>query len=199
MTDATDNDSQLDKIDDLDIATLRQYAKLSGIQAKRDWTKEDFVIAIKSRQTVSSTSFVFDDSLAPKPGYARIVVQRDPQPGHKNSPIHSAINGRIYQIPRGIQVDVPIPLVEVLKNAITKDTVEQAASANSPGGVYQDVERLSYPFQVIAITPGEFHNPIDNRSAVYKMRKEFHDNFGTWPTAAELAEYRKAKFNNYQF
>lgn len=198
MTNVNENEeSQLDAIEDLDIATLRKYAKFSGIQAKKDWTKEDYVIAIKSRQQSATTSFVFDNALAPKPGYARILVHRDPTPGSKNAPIHAAINGRIFSIPRGIEVDVPEPLVGVLANAKTIDTSQQAdATANSPGGVYRDVERPSYPFQVLAITPGKFENQHDARSSNYVLRKEFADKHGTWPTHAELQEYRKAKLHH---
>lgn len=198
MTDINDNDdsTQLEAIDNLDIATLRKYAKLAGIAAKKDWAKEDFVAAIKAQQEVASTSLVFDDNKGPRAGFARILIHRDPTPGHKNSPVHVAVNGHIFSIPRGVQVDVPYPIVEVLANAKTIDTNEQASpDQRNPGGVFKEVERPSYPFQVIAVTPGKYVNQSDTRTATYNLRKEFHTKHGTWPTHAELAEYRKAKIN----
>lgn len=197
MTDVNENDSsQIETVESLDIASLRRFAKLMGVQAERGWSKEDFVNAIKSKQASTNTMLVLDNSKAPKPGYARIIIHRDPSPGTKNLPVHTAINGRIFAIPRGLEIDVPEPIVEVLANARTIDTSQQAeASARNPGGEFKDIERLSYPFQVLAITPGKFDNQADGRSVNYALRKEFHTKHGTWPTHAELTEFRKAKIN----
>ena len=193
----TSSDDQLDTVDTFNIADLRKVAKLMGVQAARDWDKAAYVAAIKHKQmTNSTTSFVFDTGKAPKPGWARIIIHRDPTPGHKNSSIQLGFNGAIIGVPRGIEIDVPSPFVEILNNASTV-YVEQASDAtrDNPGGVYKDERRPSYPYQVIAITPGEYHNPNDNRQAAYKRREEFYTRFGTWPTEAELKEYKKVQMN----
>lgn len=185
--------NQNEILEDLSIASLRSAAKALGITADRKWEKEDFVRAIKAkRQGDDVTKIVFDNSGAPAPGYARILVHRDPTPGHKNSPIHVGFNGQLYQIPRNIEVDVPKEFVESLANARTVQIrQEQDATRKNPGGVYKDEEQLSYPFQVLAITPGQWKNPHDSRAKSYAIRKQFNEEFGSWPTDGELKEYKK--------
>jgi hypothetical protein len=189
-------DEQLEALDQYSIADLRRAAKIMKIQAARDWDKLDFIAAIKRKQETSYTGLVFDSEKAPKPGYSRVLVHRDPTPGHKNNSVHVAVNGAIVGIPRGIEVDIPIPFVEALANAITT-TVEMSSEAtrDNPSGIYTDQRRTSYPFQVIATTPGEWTNTNDNRGSGYKERKLFFDRYGHWPTHGELQEWKKAKLN----
>lgn len=177
----------------LDMASLRRAAKLLGISAQRDWGKEDFVRAIQDKQNQTEAEFVFENANAPKPGYARIIIHRDPTPGHKNTPIHTSVNGRIFQVPRGLEVDVPLPIVEALKNAVTIVTRRKTDDDNGKPGAFVDEPQMSYPFQVLQVTPGEYTNPNDGRAASYERRKAFHDKFGRWPTAGELAEAMKIK------
>lgn len=192
VQDAQEQDTDL--IAALDMASLRKAAKLLGITAQRDWGKVDFVEAIKAKQSNTEAEFVFDNSNAPKPGFARIIIHRDPTPGHKNTPIHSAVNGRIFQIPRGIEVDVPLPIVEALKNAVTIVTRQkEPGQSDGRSGAYVDEPQLSYPFQVLQVTPGEWTNPNDGRKVSYERRLAFHKRFGRWPTSGELAEAMKIK------
>lgn len=180
QSDVQDERSQIDAVDELDMANLRKVAKVLGISAQRDWSKEDFVRAIKVKQTSSETAvgLVFDNSLAPKPGYSRIILHRDMTPGHKNSPVPAGINGRIFMLPRGVEIDIPTPLVEVLANART--TIMDETGKES---VTQ-----SYPFQILAATPGKFHNQFDGRAPGYERRYAFFQKFGRWPTDGELKE-----------
>lgn len=194
LNDSQDENGQLDALENLSIGDLRKVAKHLGIASQRDWTKEDYVNVIKHKQEQASHKFVFDTNLAPAPGFARIVVHRDPTPNHKNTPIHAGVNGRIYQIPRGIQVDVPLPVVEVLQNAVTVVTRQsQSESTDNPMGIYTDEPQLSYPFQIISFTPGEFTNKNDARAANYARRYAFFKKFGRWPTSGELAEAMRIK------
>jgi hypothetical protein len=189
--------TQTDAVESLDIAQLRKFANIMKIPAKRDWSKEDYIAAIKAKQDSQAlATFVFDPSTAPAPGKARLIIHRDPSPNHKNSPIHVGVNGYLISIPRGIEVDIPIPHVEALQNAKTVE-INQMSSSNreNPSGTYKDEERTSYPFQVLAVTPGEFFNPHDNRGASYAASKRFFDKFGAWPTEGELKEVTKADIN----
>ena len=190
-----DEGTNLDAIEKLDIAELRRFAKLIGITSQRDWTKADFVAALKAHQSDEKTAtVVLSDDKAPAPGYARIVLHRDPTPGHANKPIHLSMNGQLFGVPRGIPVDLPRPFVEILANAVTKVEKQEANTSDmGPGNSYKQEEQLSYPFQVIAITPGAYKNPYDNRSKAFALRKKFHDQHGVWPTTGELAEYRKSQ------
>lgn len=191
---AQEGRGQLEALEDLSISDLRKVAKHLGIASQRDWTKEDYVNVIKHKQEQANHKYVFDTNVGPAPGFARILVHRDPTPGHKNTPIHAAVNGVIFQIPRGIQVDVPLPIVEVLQNAITIVTRQvETESLDKPMGLYADEPQLSYPFQVISFTPGEWKNRADARSANYERRYAFFKRFGRWPTAGELAEAMKIK------
>lgn len=195
LNDAQDARSQIDAVDDLDMASLRKVTKLLGISAQRDWSKEDFIAAIKAKQeNVNAPSLVFDNSLAPKPGYARIIIHRDNSPGHKNPPIHAGINGRIFSIPRGVEVDIPEPLVGVLSNA--RSLVLRQTDDNEGRTTYKDSMTQSYPFQVLAVTPGKFENNVDGRAANFERRKAFNTKFGRWPTKGELEEAMRHRIAN---
>lgn len=187
QSNAQEERSQLDAIDDLKIADLRKVAKMLGITAQRDWTAEDFVRAIKTRQEGSAVGLVFDNSLAPKPGYARIIIHRDMTPGHKNNPIHVGVNGLLFSIPRGVEVDIPEPHLKALQNARSLVTTQTDDNTSKDSMVQ------SYPFQVLAITPGKFVNPSDGRAASYERRLAFNKRFGRWPTKGELEEAMKQR------
>lgn len=183
-------------IEQMSIAQLRAAAKFLGVTAQRDWRAEDFVRAIKNKQEQNTlTQYVFDGSSGPAPGYSRVMIHRDPSPGHKNSPVPLGLNGRIIFVPRGIEVDIPTPFVGVLQNAQTGAMQEiEAGSLNSPGGRFKETFATSYPFQVTAATPGgKFESQLDNRKASYERRKAFADVFGRWPTDGELKEAMKQK------
>lgn len=196
QSDGTEGRSQVEALESLDIAQLRKFAKFMNIAAQRDWRAEDYVAAIKMKQEQNALqTFVFDTNTGPAPGYARILLHRDPSPGHANSPVQVGVNGRIIHIPRGIEVDIPHPFVEALNKAITVHTrqVEGDGSLFSRTA-YRDEPTISYPFQLIAATPGgKFENQHDNRAANYERRKAFHTALGRWPTDAELKEAMKAK------
>lgn len=194
-SDAQEERSQLETLESLDIASLRKYAKLMRITAQRDWQREDYVAAIKTKQDAANVALVFDNSTAPAPGHARIRIERDPTPGHRNSPVPAAVNGRIWLVPRGIEVDVPLPVVEVLKNSVSNQYRQvEGGNASQPMGVFKEEEVRTYPFQVLAVTPGgAFLNPHDQRSANYERRLAFHKAFGRWPTDGELKEAMRAK------
>lgn len=188
-------DAQVAAVEKLTIGELRKAAKLLGIASARDWRSEDFIKAIQDKQKQDTlVTAVFDLGTGPRPGYARVVIHRDPSPNHKNGPIHLGVNGYIIAVPRGGEFDIPIPFIEVLKNAKTTVTEQQAeASRDNPGGAYKDDERTSYPFQVLAVTPGKFINNYDARAAKYAKRKAFHDQYGAWPTDGELKDFEKLR------
>ena len=180
--------TQMDALADLDIGSLRKVAKALGVSASRDWDKTAYVKAIIAHQNKSIASFVIDGDLAPAPGYARVLIHRDPTPGHKNSPIHVGLNGRLFQVPRGPELDIPYPYVGVLRDAVTVTTEDVSGE-----GDFVDQRRTSYPFQVLAMTPGEFVNYNDQRAVNYQHRVEFHEKMGHWPTHGELTKYIEAK------
>lgn len=199
MTDMIDNETQEDTVGSLSIGQLRQYAKLLNIPSERTWDKNDYIDAIeRHRANKNTANVVFDgpDGNAPLPGYARIILNRDPTPGHANSPVQVGVNGELLHIPRGIQVDIPIPYMNALRNATTRTSVQTGnPSKDNPGGVFREEDTLSYPFQLLAVTPAtkQWVSKSDNRQVHYAMRVEFVDKFGRWPTDGELKEAIKAK------
>lgn len=176
-------------VENLEIGELRKAAKALNIQAERTWTKEDYIRAIQRQQADGNgvMNFLPNGQQPPAPGYARVIVHRNPTPGHKNTPIHIGMNGTILQVPRGIEVDMPKEFISALKNAITKEMREVG------DGKFEEVDQLSYPFQVIAITPGQWKNKNDNRAAAYRIRKEFFNKHGVWPTTGELREFKASR------
>lgn len=189
------SNEQLDAIESLDIGQLRRAAKLLNIAAEKTWGKADFVDAIRTAQSQEQLiNAVFDQSKGPKPGFARVLIHRDPTPGHSNGPVHLGLNGRIIAVPRGGEFDIPLPFVEVLKNAVTTVTRQtEQASRDNPTGLFLEEPQTSYPFQVIAATPGPFQNGHDQRAAKYVKRKAFYDANGAWPTDGELKEFEKVR------
>lgn len=207
-------------LEDATIGELRALAKSYGIKAERTWKGPDFIAAIKERQEAGATPRIVeeveDDGEAdrllqmysssnttstasaakgpPAPGYARILIHKDPTPGHANGHIPVGLNGRVFLVPRGIPSDIPIPYLGVLKDAmqLTRRQIKEPDSQNLSGVVTEE-EIQSYPFQIISITPGgKFTNVHDQRSQSAIRRKAFHTALGRWPTDGELAEWEKA-------
>lgn len=175
---------------DLSIEKLREYCSVFAIPANKSWKKEDYIQALNDR--LKSVELVAEakrdaDANAPAPGHSRVVVHKDPSPNASNRSIFVGVNGRIFQIPRGIEVDIPNPLLEVIKNSTTTHTANTNTGAkNMAEERFETITSVAYPYSVIATTPGEYYNPNDQRVTQYKMRLKFLDKFGKWPTAAEL-------------
>lgn len=187
---STEKEAQLEAVAALDIGQLRRAASLLGVKSEKTWTKDDFVKAIQAKQESDELmSAVFDLNVGPAPGYSRVVIYRDPSPNHSNGPIHVVVNGRILGIPRGMEIDIPTPHVEVLKNAVSVST--ESEDPNNKNAVFKEQSRMSYPFQVLASTPGPFVNTNDARAAKYARRFAFFQMHGAWPTSGELKEHDK--------
>lgn len=188
MTDSTETS------DKVDIGTLRQVAKVLGIAAERTWKTEDFLKAIAEKQQERNLPSVVVDENAPKPGFARIIIHRNPDKMGSNSPVHVGLNGKIYQIPRGIPVDIEKEFIEVLQHATSKQPVQRSANtdARNPVGIYSEEENMAYPFQVLAITPGgKFVSSMDNRGPKMAQKMEFVAKYGRYPTEGEFKEFMK--------
>lgn len=189
-------------LETLESADLKAAAKFFNIKAQRDWKDEDYIKAIvearkEARQVLGEQHLpkVSGNTVdgAPKPGFARIIIHRDPTPGHANSPVQLGLNGHFFHVPRGIPVDVPLPYIGVLKDA-TQLVVRQKKepSANNPTGEIVEEEIPSYPFQVVSITPGgKFKSNIDQRSNVAHRKELFVKAHGRWPTKGELNKFEE--------
>lgn len=180
----------------LSLEKLRKYCSFYRIPISNTAEKAEVIEAIKGKMKGRDLAQVAEVSDAPLPGWTRIELNRDPVPGASNRPVYVAINGYRITIPRGVPVDVPHKIVQVLADAKDWKLVEDLdAPLNSPKR-YVRQPHLSYPFQVLAMTPGPDPRPGYEKSkqAHYGPRKEFHELFGRWPKKQELLDAQKEGF-----
>ena len=197
------------------IGELRALAKFHGVKSEKTWKAEDYIKSIAAALSGGSLSFnaqandeddweedlpaIADYSLAPKaagikedkpaPGFARIVIHKDPTPGHANTPVQVGLNGRMFHVPRGKEVDIPYPYVGVLKDAVNNIIRQKSEpTAASPAGEMVEEAMLTFPFQVVAVTPGgKFNNAMDQRGQVAIRKQAFADANQKYPAStAEL-------------
>lgn len=91
------NDSQVSSIDDVPASTPATAAKASGAKRQPKVDGHDIALSGKKKTITIHTS--------------------DAEGGHDAVPI--GLNGYMYQVPRGMPVEVPEELVEILQNAKT--------------------------------------------------------------------------------
>lgn len=195
MSDMTLNDDGHDGnkgLEELTIAQLRQYAKLYRITLEKDATKPEIVEAIKLRLKNKQILKVVDESKAPAPGRWRIVVQKDSSIGIKagSRPVPVFVNGYRCDIPRGVPVDVPEKVVRLLETCRHPQVIEDPDRSG-----YSKIELLpSYPFQVLAFTPGPDPQPGFEKvkEAGYRPRARFYQMFDYWPSKSALREAIKS-------
>lgn len=186
--------------EDMQMHELRRLANSYGIKAQRDWDKDDFVTAINNRrnrneslvQVVHNTT-----NTAPAAGHARIIIHNT-QTG-SNHPIPVSVNNYVCRIPRDVQVDVPIEVLEALSNSKTpiqvKDPKGGLDREGKPKLVWKDVP--SYPFQLVAITPGIACYPNGTRkvrpynTAKHDLKLKYREIYGRWPRRAQYKAFEE--------
>jgi hypothetical protein len=190
MSDNFETHAEQQNPEDMSMQDLRKLATAYGIRANRDWNKDDFVAAINTRRNrhQSLANVVMDANRGPAPGYARISINNT-ESGN-NLPVPVSVNNLVLKIPRDIPVDVPLEVVEVLNNSKTP-----VRARNHEGQlVWKDV--LSYPFQVLAYTPGvatRNGKPVVKGSSDPKnhsLREKFKEIYERWPKNAEFKEFK---------
>lgn len=162
-----------------------------AVKVERDERAEE--ASLLANYSLPSQSNKNDANGELKPGFARIVLHKDPTPGHANSPVQVGLNGQFYHIPRGVEVDIPLEFVDVLisaKQSVMRQKAEPSAANPAGEVVWEDI--YSYPFQVIAVKPGKaFKSSIDQRGSIARRKEAFVAAIGKWPTTGELLEYEK--------
>jgi hypothetical protein len=189
MSEETSNPND-QRVEDMSIQELRKLATAYGIRAQRDWSKEDFVAAINTRRNRHQglANVVMDRNTGPAPGYARIRLHNTES--GSNLPVPVSVNNLVLKIPRDIEVDVPLEVVEVLNNSKTP-----VRARNSEGQmVWRDV--LSYPFTLLQMSPGvamRNGKPVVKGSSDPKnhsLREKFKEIYERWPKNEEFKEFR---------
>jgi hypothetical protein len=174
------------RLDTMNIADLRKTAKMYNVALSREMTAEDIKAAIQRKK--SKHNLVMEaTSDAPAPGRWRIIVHKTSEHGAAagSRPVFVKVNGFGVSIPRNVPVDVPEKIVRVLEKSVHYVPIEGA------DGHTRGEAQLSYPFQVVAMTPGPDPVPGYEKTKArnYARRLAFRDEFGYWPrNQAQLRE-----------
>ena len=170
----------------LPISELRQKAVRNfGLRLTREETKEDIINKI----VVAASKQEFAVEAAgdmPAPGWTRIRVH--PVPGKPTFPFFVGINGYFCSVPFNIDVDVPSKIIGVLKDAI-----EHRYSLDYETGFNKITLEQSYPFNIIATTPGPDPRPGNEvaRERRLQVKRDFAEREGFWPSDDDIKEIRK--------
>lgn len=178
------------RLEPMNIADLRKTAKQYNVSLSREMTAEDIRAAIQHKK--AKHNLVMEaTSDVPAPGRWRIIIHKSSEFGAKvgSRPVTVRVNGHVANIPRGIPVDVAEKVVRVLENSVHFAPVEGA------DGQTRGEAQLSYPFQVISMTPGA--DPVPGyekaKARMYARRLAYRDEFGYWPkNQAQLREAEDA-------
>lgn len=184
----SDIDHDLDeRLDGMNIADARKLAKQYGVSLSREMTLEDIKKAIHLKRSKHKIVDQADLSQPPAPGRWRILVHKTTENGAKagGRPQPIRVNGYFATLPRNVPIDVPEKVVRALEN-----TVHYVATDDESGQSSYE-PRHSFPFQILAFTPGPDPVPGYEKAKArnYRMRLAYRDEFGVWPkNQAQLRE-----------
>lgn len=137
----------------------------------------------------------FDDITGdrPKPGYARVIIHKNPDPRAANTDWWGSVNGFAVQVRRGEEVDIPI---KILRSSLmlTKMTILRDRGDDWAGSAdrYYEDEVYDTPFTVLMITEGQdpkHYHYENNQKKKNSNRVEFHREHGFWPKPQMLREW----------
>ena len=185
-----ENYSNVIKLEDMDIGQLRKFASILHLNFPRDAKKADLIKLINDKKRGGDVAIISSVGDRPAPGWARIELHRSGVPGASNRPVFVGVNGYNITIPLGVEVDVPIKVVDALAVAKTTKLTTDDEGRNTTE------HALSYPYSVKDINPGPDPRPINEmgRKTSYGPRVAFRDLFGRWPRKDELREAQKQGF-----
>ena len=141
--------SLADKLEGMSKAELVSYANLTyGLNVNSRLAKHDLVQAIlKSSMQYAGNNQIEIDANTLKPGYARIKINKT-ELNKQGRPVIVGLNGKQYSLPVGPEISVPLPLVEILNNAVQFQY--EADPANDNDLVRREVH--AYPFTVLEMS-----------------------------------------------
>ena len=181
--DTNDLSSLKANLENLSIAELRKHASQNfGIKLTREHTKDDIVTLILGTVSKGNFAEVADGEL--RPGWARIKLSAT-NDWRGAFPVHINANGFECKIPFGVEVDVPLRVLESLKNAVEFRVYQNEFGERAQK--YSD----SYPFQVIGKVEGEDPRPGLEKAREQRLRPRyrFRDQFGFYPTDKAFREF----------
>lgn len=151
----TDLTKELDdfriKMENMAIGELRKLAHQNyGLKLTREHTKDDIVSLIVGHVAKGNFANIAEGEI--KPGWARIKLHNS-NDYRSAFPVHVNANGFECKIPFGVEVDVPIRVLESLDNA-----VEHVVYKNEFDERAQKMTQ-SYPYQLIGKVDGPDPRP----------------------------------------
>ncbi|MEM4546460.1 MAG: Rho termination factor N-terminal domain-containing protein [Nitrososphaerota archaeon] len=188
-----------ERLQEYSISELRRLASsYYRIRINRDWEKEDIIQAImKARAKNTYASPAIGDM--PPPGRARIRIFADSSGvGSPKSPVYVCVNGYEVLIPREVPVDVPIEVLNVLREARAEipasiESIDFTNPEAMKSAYFRKELIVYYPLEVIATNPlpgGKGILSVNQRSGkIEKYRERFLEEYGYWPSDQELREF----------
>jgi hypothetical protein len=128
---------------------LVTYANMTfGLNVNAKMNKSDLIGAImRSEQRFGGNAdLLVGDSELP-PGYAKLKINTT-ELNKAGRPVIVGLNGKMFSLPVGIEFGCPMPLVEILNNAVQYQYEQDPASLEM---VRREVH--SYPFTVLETAP----------------------------------------------
>lgn len=175
---------------DMPIGKLREYASHLRVAIPKTATKVEIIQILENKVRQRAVPELASHATGVRPGYAKIRINEDPSPGASNLPVYINANGYQCTIPRGVDVIVPMRVVRTLNDAITRKK-KQSITRNADGResfTETEMNVLSYPFQVLEMTPGpEVLTPLEaQKKRIMGPRIRYWQMFGRWPRPADL-------------
>ncbi len=186
MSDDTSNAAVLKELRLLPIGELRsRAAKLFGVQATKEMTKEDILKSISAKMN-STTNFALEATGdRPAPGWARIMLHQTP--GDPRFEMVS-VNGYSCRIPKDVKIDVPHKVVNALRTCKKHTLVQDNTEAVDSDKFYSWQELDAFQITVFDVVDGPDPRPGHEVKKEAKLRpfRAFAAKYGYWPTPAQV-------------
>ena len=175
---------------------LMKIAGALGINFDMKWTKEEFANAISRRQKHASVVEIAEEGSEIPEGHVRIkIISND----ESRVPIRVSVNNYPAFVPKDVEVNVPVPLLEVLQNT-SRPRTRKTRNPESPGGFDQKVVDVPlYNVQVLGWGKSGVAKDKGGKPKIkpvmseeqYSVRKLFRKYNGRWPKHAEEKEFQR--------
>lgn len=170
---------------DMTVGQLKEVAKHMRVAVNKDASAEEIIEALNKKQRGRQVADIVEKGTSLKPGYARIRID-ETQNSNRQIPVYIFDNGLELTIPRGVEVDVPLRIVQHLRNSVVKRRRQVDGEDGRPKTTYLDV--LQYPFQIIDMNNGPDFKTKREQSAerLIGPRRRYRDMFGRWPRPRDM-------------
>lgn len=170
---------------DMTLGQLKEVAKHMKVAVNRDATSDEIIEALNRKQRGKVMPTIAAKGSNLKPGYARIRID-ETQNSNRQIPVYIFDNGLEMTIPRGVEVEVPLRVVNHLRNAKVKRRKQVDGEDGRPKTMILEV--LQYPFQVLDIEPGPELKTKREIAAerLIGPRRRYREMFGRWPRPRDI-------------